>query len=100
MAPTLDQLAMQLLLASGEAKQQLFETIRQIKQGRAPHDWTACQQKLVHAHQVQNQLTARLADAQTPLSVLCGHALDTMMAVESNYELAQALLTVPQNTSE
>ncbi|QMU07040.1 PTS lactose/cellobiose transporter subunit IIA [Levilactobacillus suantsaii] len=92
MTPTNDQLAMQVLTTAGQAKQTLFQAIQTYHQTgvlelQAGHD------QLVTAHRLQNQLTARLADRQASPNVLGCHVLDTLMAVESNYDLVQALLS-------
>ncbi|GEO70827.1 PTS lactose/cellobiose transporter subunit IIA [Levilactobacillus acidifarinae] len=92
MTPSNDQLAMQILLAAGQAKQELFHAITVHRQGQAL-TLQSGRSHLVTAHQAQNQLTARLADQQTSPDILTCHAMDTLMAVESNYELVQALLS-------
>lgn len=92
MVPSNEQLAMQVLLAAGQAKQVLLQAVAAQRQGHALNLQPGRAQ-LVTAHQAQNQLTARLADQHLAPNVLTCHAMDTLMAVESNYELIQALLS-------
>ncbi|WP_087741614.1 PTS lactose/cellobiose transporter subunit IIA [Levilactobacillus zymae] len=92
MTPSNAQLAMQVLLAAGQAKQALLHAIAAHQHGQTLNLQPG-HHHLVTAHQAQNQLTARLADQQQSPDVLTCHAMDTLMAVESNYELVQALLS-------
>lgn len=87
---------MQILLAAGQAKQTLLKAIKQHHQGEQL-DLQPGQTHLLAAHRAQNQLMARLTAKRQSPDVLDCHAMDTLMAVESNFELVQALCS---NSSE
>ncbi|KRO03461.1 hypothetical protein IV54_GL000186 [Levilactobacillus paucivorans] len=88
-ATTVTQLAMQLLLAAGEAKQLLLKAAADGK--LTPTELAPCRAKLVTAHQVQTKIMAELTSKGLGPDILVIHAMDSLMTVESNFELIQLL---------
>ena len=97
MVPSNDQLAMQILLAAGQAKQVLLTAIEQYHQGKRL-ELQPGHAHLLAAHRAQNQLMARLTAKRQSPDILDCHAMDTLLAVESNFDLVQALLSNPNET--
>lgn len=87
---TVTQLAMQLLLAAGEAKQLLLKAAA-AGELTPTDDLALCRTKLVTAHQFQTKIMAELTSKGLDPDILVIHAMDSLMAVESNFELIQLL---------
>lgn len=90
---TVTQLAMQLLLAAGEAKQLLLKAAAAGE--LTPTNLAPCRAKLVAAHQFQTKIMAELTSKGLGPDILVIHAMDSLMAVESNFELIQLLNLKP-----
>ncbi|NLR10676.1 MULTISPECIES: PTS lactose/cellobiose transporter subunit IIA [Lactobacillaceae] len=91
MTPTIAQLAMQVLVQAGNAKNSLYQAITTARTQHQSLDLTTCQDQLLAAHKVQTQMMAKMAAEDLPVTTLINHAMDTLMAVQGNYELIVAL---------
>lgn len=91
MTPTIEQLAMQVLVTAGNAKTSLYQAISVAREQHQSLDLTTCHDQLVTAHKVQTQMMAKMAAEDLPVTILINHAMDTLMAVQGNYELIEAL---------
>ncbi|UIF29331.1 PTS lactose/cellobiose transporter subunit IIA [Levilactobacillus brevis] len=91
MPPTIEQLAMQVLVQAGTAKSSLYQAIATAKTQHQSLDLATCREQLLAAHKVQTQMMAKMAAEDLPVTILINHAMDTLMAVQSNYELIEAL---------
>ncbi|KRL95287.1 PTS lactose/cellobiose transporter subunit IIA [Levilactobacillus hammesii] len=91
MTPTIEQLAMQVLVTAGTAKNSLYRAIAVAREQHQSLDLTACHDQLLAAHKVQTQMMAKMAAEDLPVTILINHAMDTLMAVQGNYELIMAL---------
>ncbi|WP_168901197.1 PTS lactose/cellobiose transporter subunit IIA [Levilactobacillus tujiorum] len=87
----MEQLAMQLLVTAGTAKNSLYQELTAARLQHRQPDLTSCHDQLLTAHKVQTQMMAKMAATDLSMSVLVSHAMDTLMAVQGNYELIEAL---------
>ncbi len=91
MTPTIEQLAMQVLVTAGTAKENLYRAITIAREQHQSLELSACHDQLLAAHKVQTQMMAKMAAEDLPVTILINHAMDTLMAVQGNYELVEAL---------
>ncbi|MCT4488520.1 PTS lactose/cellobiose transporter subunit IIA [Levilactobacillus parabrevis] len=91
MTPTIEQLAMQVLVTAGTAKESLYRAIATAREQHQSLELSVCHDQLLAAHKVQTQMMAKMAAEDLPVTILINHAMDTLMAVQGNYELLEAL---------
>lgn len=91
MTPTIEQLAMQVLVSAGTAKENLYRAIATAREQHQSVALSTCHDQLLAAHKIQTQMMAKMAAEGLPVTILINHAMDTLMAVQGNYELIQAL---------
>lgn len=91
------QVAMQLILAAGDAKKFAFEGIQAAKNGEfdsADSKFTAATKRLSEGHQVQTAYLSQHSGQETSPSLLMVHAQDHLSMAMTTIDLGQEIVSV------
>ncbi len=96
-AEQLAQVSMKMISYSGEAREFMYEAIKLIKEQNdteASLMLKKAEDKLVQAHKEQTVIIQQSFqdDVQLPYSVLFTHAQDTMMCIQSEFNMMKIML--------
>lgn len=99
-----ETVAMQVILAAGNARSEAYEALRFAKQG----DFVAAEQRMANsqrelsaAHKIQTELIqAEAAGRPTPLGLLMVHAQDHLMTAMSEQLLIQEIIDLYRRLQE
>lgn len=106
MSETIDveMVAMQVILAGGNARSEAYEALRLAKQGDfagAGEHMVISRQELASAHKIQTDLIQKEAGGQpTPMCLLMVHAQDHLMTAMAESNLIQELIDLHKRLSE
>lgn len=101
---SVEMIAMQVILAGGNARSEAYEALRCAKQGdfaAAEEHMAASKSEIVAAHRIQTDLIQREAAGQpTPMGLLMVHAQDHLMTAMAEQNLIQELIDLHKRLSE
>lgn len=100
----IEMVAMQVILAGGNARSEAYEALRLAKQGDfagADEHMANSRAELASAHKIQTDLIQKEAAGQpTPMCLLMVHAQDHLMTAMAESNLVQELIDLHKKLSE